>query len=77
MVRLIFVFLYLNPQPGVCAFLALLVICVFIYIGDSFSYHKGQQFSTPDSDNDRLDDTECAVKYRGLYAKSFVCQLPD
>ena len=33
--------------------------------GDSFSYHNGWPFTTPDEDNDFNPDLNCALKYHG------------
>ena len=33
--------------------------------GDSFSYHHGWPFTTPDEDNDFGSDGNCALKYHG------------
>ena len=33
--------------------------------GDSFSYHHGWPFTTPDEDNDFHPDVNCALKYHG------------
>ena len=33
--------------------------------GDSFSYHNGWPFTTPDEDNDSNPDLNCALKYHG------------
>ena len=33
--------------------------------GDSFSYHNGWPFTTPDEDNDSNADLNCALKYHG------------
>ena len=33
--------------------------------GDSFSYHRGWPFSTPDEDNDLNPDENFALKYHG------------
>ena len=34
--------------------------------GDSFSYHKGQQFTTFDYDNDQWS-ANCAISYKGAW----------
>ena len=33
--------------------------------GDSFSYHNGWPFTTPDEDNDFNPDVNCALKFHG------------
>ena len=33
--------------------------------GDSFSYHRGWPFTTPDEDNDFNRDVNCALKFHG------------
>ena len=35
--------------------------------GDSFTQHKGQAFSTKDSDNDSNEKMNCAATYKGAW----------
>ncbi|KAL9974184.1 hypothetical protein ACROYT_G011195 [Oculina patagonica] len=35
--------------------------------GDSLASHNGQMFSTQDQDNDSLDFTHCAIRYKGAW----------
>ena len=59
----------LDPSPKriklLNTFLVLAMVNFSGTAGDSFSYHNGWQFTTPDEDNDSNPDLNCALKYHG------------
>lgn len=42
------------------------MLLIFVFAGDSLSYHQGRPFSTEDRDND-VAVTNCAMSYKGAW----------
>ena len=40
---------------------------LFIFLGDSLTYHKDQAFSTHDADNDANTNNNCAIIAKGAW----------